>query len=47
MRLSKKFELNKTQAELDFIDIDLKWDTNLYVDSQLIRMSNYSHSFRG
>ncbi len=32
MRFSEAFSLNKTQAELDFVDIDLDWDTPLYVD---------------
>jgi hypothetical protein len=29
---SEFFNLNKTQAEIDFVDIDLEIDTPLYID---------------
>jgi hypothetical protein len=31
-RLSKHFKLNKSQAELDFVDVDLTGDMPLYID---------------
>lgn len=46
MKISKKFKLGKSQAELDFVDIDPKRDTMLYVDSQLIGASNHAFADR-
>lgn len=39
MRLSEHFKLGKSQAELDFVDIDPDRDTPLYVDPHLISVS--------
>jgi hypothetical protein len=41
MKLSELFELKKTQAELDFIDIDTARDTPLYLDPHLIGASQH------
>jgi hypothetical protein len=41
VKISKLFKLNKTQAELDFVDIDPNRDARLYLDSQLIGASSY------
>lgn len=46
MKISKKFKLRKTQAELDFVDIDPKRDVPLYIDSQLIGASNHAFADR-
>ena len=45
MRFSKAFGLNKGQAELDFVDIDLEIDQPLYVDpfALSIRKDAWSH----
>ncbi|MES1981120.1 MAG: hypothetical protein V4443_01470 [Pseudomonadota bacterium] len=41
MRISEQFNLQKTQAELDFVDIDPDYDVGLYIDSQLIGASSH------
>lgn len=41
MQISKLYKLHKTQAELDFVDIDPDRDTKLYLDSQLIGASSH------
>ena len=32
MRISEIFNLNKSQAELDFVDIDIEKDLPLFID---------------
>lgn len=46
MKLSRKFKLKKTQAELDFVDIDPTRDTKLFIDSQLIGSSHHPFADR-
>ncbi|MGK5037854.1 hypothetical protein [Janthinobacterium sp. LB3P118] len=46
MQISKIFNLKKTQAELDFVDIDPERDIQLYIDSQLIGASNHAFADR-
>lgn len=41
MKVSRQFKLKKTQAELDFIDIDPEKDIPLYIDSQLIGSAHH------
>ncbi|WP_461632414.1 hypothetical protein [Labilibaculum euxinus] len=44
MKISQIFELNKSQAELDFVDIDISGDTPLFIDPFFIsiRSDNWS-----
>lgn len=43
MKISKKLNLNKTQFELEFVDIDVDTDMPLFIDSNLIR--KYDNEF--
>ena len=36
MKISRYLNLNKTQYELDFVDINIKSDTPLFIDPHLI-----------
>jgi|SRR5690242_6663017 hypothetical protein len=38
MRVSERFKLGKTQAELDFVDVDTAADTRLFVDPYAIEI---------
>jgi hypothetical protein len=40
MKISERFQLQKTQAELDFVDIDPERDTPLYLDPHLLSQRN-------
>ncbi len=46
MKISEKFKLNKTQFELDFVDIDIEKDMPLFIDSNLIRKYDSEFSSR-
>ena len=37
MRVSQHYKLGRSQAELDFVDVELSTDTRLFVDPQAIR----------
>ena len=37
MRVSERYELNRTQGELDFVDANVRGDTPLYIDPQAVR----------
>lgn len=38
MRVSEYYKLNRTQAELDFVDVDIYGDVPLYVDPRALRL---------
>ena len=38
MRVSQAFQLDRTQGELDFVDVDVRGDTRLYVDPRALRL---------
>lgn len=44
MKISSLFNLNKSQFELDFVDIDIEHDTPLFLDPFLISRRSDSHS---
>ena len=46
MRFSQAFGLSKTQAELDFVDIDLEGDTPLYLDPFALSIRKDAWSMR-
>ncbi len=41
MKISQRFNLERTQAEIDFVDIDTDVDMPLYIDAQLIAASGH------
>jgi hypothetical protein len=45
MKISRIFKLNKSQAELDFVDVDISTDTPLFIDPFFlsIRSDNWSY----
>lgn len=38
MRVSEYFHLNRHQGELDFVDVDIRGDTRVYVDPRALRL---------
>src|SRR3954452_24401071 len=46
MRFSEAFQLHKTQAALDFVDIDLNTDSRLFVDPFALSIRKDEWSFR-
>ena len=44
MRFSQYFKLNFDQDQLDFVDIDVSWDTPVYLDPSAIRSLEYDWS---
>lgn len=46
-RVSEHYNLGKAQTELDFVDVDLTRDTELYVDPRAILQLNSSWSASG
>ena len=46
MRVSRFFNLNQIQAELDFVDVDTERDTRLFVDPYAIQIKDNEFSIR-
>ena len=46
MRISKRFGLNRSQAELDFVDVDTNRDTPLFVDPHFLAQRSDQWSIR-
>ena len=38
MRVSKEFDLGRSQSELEFVDVELAGDTPLFVDPRALRL---------